>query len=326
MTGTFKANNPINSFLLLAYGLLIKLPIFLYPQVPHAAEADGFFYRYLLNWLDNAGSAFPVIYSICAFILLYVQAMGINKLVNAQKLLPKPNYLPAMCYLLITSLFREWQILSAQLIMATLLVWILSQLSNLYNHSNAKTILFNTGMALGVATFFYFPGIAFTLLLVVGLSVTRPFKLPEWVVALLGMLAPAYFYGAWIFLTGQWESFKLPVVNMSSGGFHQTSWGYISIAIILLAVVIGSVFIQQSISRLLVQSRKCWSLVYLYLLVALLMPLLTASFGPGSWFLSLVPVAAVMAASLFYPDRKWFAHLIHWGLFILTIVQGYFIR
>ncbi|MFN8247075.1 MAG: hypothetical protein U0T56_11905 [Ferruginibacter sp.] len=238
MTGTFKANNPINSFLLLAYGLLIKLPIFLYPQVPHAAEADGFFYRYLLNWLDNAGSTFPVIYSICAFILLYVQAMGINKLVNAQKLLPKPNYLPAMCYLLITSLFREWQILSAQLIMATLLVWILSQLSNLYNHPNAKTILFNTGMALGVATFFYFPGIAFTLLLVVGLSVTRPFKLPEWVVALLGMLAPAYFYGAWIFLTGQWESFKLPVVNMSSGGFHQTSWGYICITIILLAVVI----------------------------------------------------------------------------------------
>ena len=45
--------------------------------------------------------------------------------------------------------------------------------------------------------------------------------------------------------------FQTPVVNMSSGGFHQTSWGYISIAIILLAVVIGSVFIQQSISRLL---------------------------------------------------------------------------
>lgn len=326
MTGTFKANNPINSFLLLVYGLLIKLPVFLHPQIPHADETDGYFYRYFLNWLERGGHSFPVIYSACSFILLYIQAMAINRLVNAQKLLPKPNYLPAMCFLLISSLFSEWQVLSAQLIMATLLVWILSQLSNLYNHPNGKTILFNTGMALGIATFFYFPGIAFTLLLVVGLSVTRPFKLPEWVITLLGMLTPAYFYGAWIFLSGQWRSFKLPAVNLPASSLGMSPWVYISIIIILLTLVIGTVFIQHSISRLLVQSRKCWSLVYLYLLVALLIPVLTSSFNIGNWQLTLVPVSAIMAASLYYPDRKWFAKVIHWGLFIMTIVQGYFIR
>ena len=105
-----------------------------------------------------------------------------------------------------------------------------------------------------------------------GLSVTRPFKLPEWVVALLGMLAPAYFMAPGYSLTGQWESFGLPCRQYVLGSSIQTKLGYISIAVILLAVVISSVFIQQSINRLLVQSRKCWNLVYLYLLVALLMP------------------------------------------------------
>ena len=36
----------------------------------------------------------------------------------------KNNYLPAMSYLLITSLFIDWNILSAPLVINTLLIWV----------------------------------------------------------------------------------------------------------------------------------------------------------------------------------------------------------
>lgn len=326
MTGTFKANNPINHFLLLMYGLVLHIPFLWHPVEPTTAATDGYFYRYLIHWIEPAGIAFPWLYSIIAFMLVYLQAIGINNLVNRQKMLPKPNYLPAMSYLLITATLPEWRVLSAPLIMATFLVWILSQLSRLYNHPNGRSIVFNIGMALGTATLFYFPGLAFILLVVVGLSITRPFKLTEWITAFLGMLAPAYFYAAWIFLTDQWQDFELPSVRFVSSGFHKTISTYLALGLILLALLVGSAFVQNSLNRLLVQSRKCWGLIYVYLLTGLLMPLLAGSFGPDNWMLVLAPVAAIMAAGLFYPDRKWYGWVMHWGLLALAVINGYFIR
>lgn len=300
--------------------------MFLYPSIPHATETDGYFYRYVLGWLESAGKSFPWIYSIIAFILLYAQAMAINRLVNGQKLLPRPNFLPAMTYLLITSLFPQWQVLSAQLIMTSLLVWIVAQLSQLYNSPNARTILFNAGLALGLATLIYFPGMAFLLLVAVGLAITRPFRLPEWIITLVGLATPFYFYAAWLFMSDQWQHVRLPVVSVASEGFKSNAWVFASLAILLIALVTGTGFTQNSIGRLLVQSRKCWSLIYLYLAVALLMPVLSASYGLANWFLALVPASSIISAALFYPDRKWFAHVIHWGLVILVVVQGFFIR
>lgn len=326
MTGTFKANNPINGFLLFVYGLLIKLPMFLHPGAPNTDELDGFFYRYFLQWLEPVGKVFPVIYSVIAFMLFYIQAIVINNLVNKQKLLPKPCYLAGMSYLLVTSLFVEWHVLSAPLIVSTFIVWILSRLSNLYNNPNARTILFNTGMALGIASFFYFPAIAFTLLIVVGLTITRPFKLPEWIIALFGILAPAYFYGAWLFLTDQWKNFQWPDVSVTVPGIRESGLVYVALAILALAVIIGSVFVQNNVRRLLVQSRKSWSLIYLYFVVALLVPFLADSINLGDWILAILPMSAIMAAALFYPERKWFALTIHWGLFVLTVINSYFLR
>jgi hypothetical protein len=38
----------------------------------------------------------------------------------------KPNYLPAMSYLLITSFFSEWNVLSAPMVVNTFLIWVLA--------------------------------------------------------------------------------------------------------------------------------------------------------------------------------------------------------
>ena len=107
MTGTFKANNPYNTFLLLVYGILLKLPMFLQPKVPQVQMIDGFLYRALLKWLQPVAGGLPVIYAIIAFGLLYTQAVSFNKLVNELRLMQKPNYLTGMSYLLLTSLLTE---------------------------------------------------------------------------------------------------------------------------------------------------------------------------------------------------------------------------
>ena len=86
MIGTFKANNPYNNFLLLLYGLVLKLPMFLHPHIPQPQQLDGFLYKAFLLWIKPFGANIPIIYSILTFGLLYIQAVNINKLVNVQRL------------------------------------------------------------------------------------------------------------------------------------------------------------------------------------------------------------------------------------------------
>lgn len=327
VTGTFKANNPYNTFLLLVYGLLLKLPMFLHPAIPIPQQTDGFLFKALLTQLTvTIGNAVPVIYPIISFLLLYTQAVTFNKLANDEKLMQKPNYLTAMAYLLITSLFKEWNILSAPLIVNTLLIWVWANMSGMYNTKTAKSTLFNIGIAIGVATFFYFPSIAFSILIIAGLTVTRPFKLAEWLLALLGIITPYYFLLAYVFFTDKWKGYNLPGFSIGLPKFYESSWALAAIIIVLSTTLIGLFYIQQNFRRQLVQSRKSWNLVFLYFLVAVFIPFINATHTFQYWILCAVPLSAFVGSAFLYPQKKWFPLLLHWLMVAFVVAFSYFVK
>ncbi len=325
MVGIFKANNPINHFILLLYGLALKLPSFLDPVVPVPEEMDGILYRHLLRWLQSPGSDFPWLYSLISFLLVYLQAVALNTIVNKHKLAQKPSYLTGMAYLLITSLFAEWEILSSPTIVNTLMIWVLGQMCTIHMSNKPKTILFNIGFAVGLASFFYFPTVVFYLLVMLGVFITRPFALPEWLVVLLGGITPYYFFISWIYLSGRWETFELPVISVSRPYFFQTTWSYIAIALILVTVIVGVYFIQANLRRQLVHTRKNWSLILVYLPVAFFVPFININDRVDYWVLVAVPVSIISGAAFLYPTRKLFPVAMHWAMVALVIIMGYFL-
>ncbi len=325
MTGTFKANNPYNNFLLLLYGVLIKLPMFLYPSVPEPQLVDGFLYKAILKMLQPIGTGFPLIYPLITFILLYTQAVYFNKLVNDQRIMQRPNYLAGMSYLLITSLFIEWNVLSAPLIINSLLIWVWAKMSGLHSDQKPKTALFNIGIAIGICTFFYFPSLAFAALIIFGLAITRPFKLAEWLIALLGIITPYYFLIAYVFLTDRWQGYRLPGFAVTYPVFDQTKWAYAAIIIVLVSSMIGILYIQQNFRRQLIQARKSWNLTFLYLMVAVFVPFVNATHTFEYWILCAVPLSAFTAATFLYPAKNWFPALLHWLMVAFVIVISYFV-
>lgn len=326
MTGIFKANNPYNNFLLLFYAALLKLPMFLHPVIPQAQQTDGFLYKAFLNWLQPVAKGFPLIYPILTFILLYGQAVYFNKFVTDQRIMQRPNYLTGMSYLLITSLFTEWNILSSPLIINSLLIWVWAKMSGLYSNQKPKTVLFNIGMAIGVSTFFYFPSIAFAALIIFGLAITRPFKMAEWLIALLGIITPYYFLLGIVFLTDKWKGYHFPGFAVSYPVFNQTHWAYAAIILVLVTSIIGVFFIQQNFRRQLIQARKSWNLTFLYLMVALFVPFVNATQSFSYWILCAVPLAAFAGATFFYPAKNWFPAALHWLMLAFVIVISYFVK
>jgi hypothetical protein len=326
VTGTFKANNPYNAFVLFLYGILLKLPMFLHPVIPVPQQTDGFLFRQLLIQVSSVGNALPAIYPLITFLLLYTQAISFNQLANGQKLLQKANYLPAMSYLLITSLFHEWNILSAPLIVNSLLIWVWAKMSSLANTRNVTGQLFNIGIIIGLSTFFYFPSMAFTILIIVGLILTRPFRPAEWLVSLLGIITPYYFVLSYVFLTDKWKGYRFPGFSVSLPQFHESRWAIAAIIIVLLATVIGLYYIRHNFRRQLVQTRKSWNLVFLYFFVAICIPFINATHTFQYWILCAVPLSAFVGCTFFYPQKKWFPSLLHWLMVAFVIIFSYFVR
>lgn len=326
MTGTFKANNPYNTFLLLVYGILLKLPMFLHPKVPQPQLIDGFLYKALLKWIHPFGTAFPAIYALGAFLLLYTQAVSFNKMMNELRLMQRPNYLTGMSYLLVTSLFAEWNMFSAPLIINTLLIWVWARMSALQNDNSPKTTLFNIGIAIGLATFFYFPSLAFAILVVAGLAIIRPFRLAEWLIALFGVITPYYFVIAIAFLTNQLRGYHFPGVAVTFPRFNQTNWAYAAIIAVVLTAIAGFFMVQQNFRRQLIQARKSWNLIFLYLLVATFVPFINATHTFEYWILCAVPFSALLGAAFLYPQKKWIPQVLHWGMVALVVAISYFVK
>jgi hypothetical protein len=323
VVGIFKANNPFNTFLLFLYGLVLKLPWILHPHVPVVQKTDGFLFKELLLRAEHTGSQFPLIYPAITYFLLFTQAITFNKLVNDQKMMQRPNYLPGMSYLLITSMFSEWNILTAPLVINSLLIWVWARMSTLYSNTKPKSTLFNIGLMIGVSTFFYFPSLAFVLLIVFALIVSRPFILAEWVISILGILTPYYFLFSYLFISDKLNGYKLPQLEISYPRFHQNYWEIAGISLTILAFLIGGYFVQANFRKQLVQVRKRWSLVLLYLVVAVFVPFINATQTFEYWILTAIPLSAYVGCAFLYPVKRWLPAVLHLFMLVVVVVISY---
>jgi hypothetical protein len=320
VVGIFRNYNPFGIIFLFFYGLILRFASFIDPHIPMAQETDGFLYHGLLRGLSGIGKVTPVIYPILAYMLIFIQAMTLNSLVNNHKLLPKASFLPAMSYLLITALFPEWWQFSSTLLVNSLLVWVWARMSGLYNNNRAKLVLFNIGMVLGICSFFYFPSIALVVLMIFALIIMRPFNLSEWMVGLLGITTPYYFLFAYLYLTSQWDPGRfIPSLSLSYPAFLQNIWAWGGMFLLIVPFLISGFYIQGNILKMLIQVRKSWSLLLLYLLTALLVPFINSSSTFEYWILCTPPFAAFHAYAFFHSSKKNFPLILHWIMVIFIL-------
>lgn len=316
----FRQKTPGNIFVLLIFGLLLKMPVFLYPKPAVATENDAEFYHRLVTWLQSAGANSALMSSVVAFLLLYVQALMLNYIMNEFRMMSKPTYLPAMSYLLITTLLPEWSFLSSPLVATTLILWAIAILFRLYNVQVARGPVFNMGLLIGLSSYLYFPSAAFLLCFLLGMMILKPFRLNEVILFLLGGLTPYYFYGTYLFLTDNlsFHSF-LPHVSVAVPVVKSSVWLAVSTLLLTIPFLIGGFYVQGNLHKMLIQVRKNWSIVLLYLVLAFFVPFINTYAAFSNWILVAVSFAAFHAATYFYLPKKWVGQ----AIFFLT--AGYIV-
>lgn len=324
MTGIFKQKNPANIFLLLVFGILIKLPMFVHPHVVVSKPGDGILYSSIIKFLTSAGKSNPVLYPVLAYSLIFLQALMLTRFMNGQRMMNKPTYLPGMAYLLITSLLPEWNYFSAPLLVNTVLLFVLSALFKTYNQPNAKGAIFNTGLALGLAAFIFFPSLTFIVWILLALAVMRPFRLNEWVLCLAGITTPFYFYAVYLFIDDKWSWQNLvPYFSVSLPVVKQSAWLAGSVFLLAVPFLAGGYYVQESLRKMLIQVRKGWSLLLLYLLGAVFVPFVNNTDNFENWIMAAIPFAAFHACTYFYSTLRILPQILFWLTVAFVLAYQY---
>jgi hypothetical protein len=311
--GILKQKNPANLLVLLITGILIKLPIFLEPHTPVMRPTDGALYDGILRVVEPVAKSVPLIYPFLAFGLLMQQAVSLTRFINIQRMTNKSTYLPGMAYMLLTSLLPEWNYFSAPLLVNTILLFILIAIFNVYNKQNVRGAIFNIGLALGIAGFLFVSSLAFIVWIFLAMAVIRPVRINEWLICLLGVTTPFYFYAIYLVINADWSWHKLlPPVTIGLPSIQQSAWLAGSVFLVMVPFIVGGYYVQENLRRMLINVRKGWSLLLLFLLTALLIPFINTSASLENWVIAMVPLAAFHGAAYLYSAWRPFAHLLFW--------------
>ena len=326
MIGLFKQKTPANILFVFVLGILIKLPLFKHATIPGPDESAAILYKAIIAFLNSFSSNTAMIYAVLTYLLLFTQSMQLNKLINDHRMMQRNTFLPAISYLLITSLMPEWNVFSPTLLVNSIVLLVLNGLFKLYNQSNVKGTIFNIGLAIGLCSFIFFPTVILVFWLILALMIMRTVRFNEWLICLLGVTAPFYFYSAYLIFTDSWNwnnIFTSFQVSIPIPG--KSLWLAMSSFLLVIPFFIGGYLVQDNLRKMLIQVRKNWSLVLIFLLFALFVPFLndqTRSFE--NWILAVIPFAAFHACAYLYSPQRWLPAVIFWVSLLFILAYQYY--
>ncbi len=326
MVFLFRDKSIINVFLLVILSMSVHLHFFINsPQAVFDLE-NGFFSWLIAHSIQYwPGVAVFVLYHA----LVLSQAFRLNQVLSNLKMFPTNNFLPAMTPVLLSGLFPIWCTLSPALMAGHLVIWLFARLSKLFNHASPKTLLFNTGLVLGIAIICYHPFFILVVLVLFALAIVRPFNLNEWLVLLIGVMIPYYFLLAGGYLSENLLFFFTLLPRISWGlPIKMIDWyTAVSLGLLAIGVLFGIIYWQRFNGRMLMQIRKYWSVLILMLLLLMMLPFLVSREGMSSTWLLMIPVSAFFSAAFSVPRRLIMPNLLFW-LFLAQLVlhNWYFMK
>ncbi len=298
--------------------LLVHLHFFVSTPLIVVSDDDGVLAFLLQKYASNFSGTF--IFLIYMFFVL-VQSIRLNMVLNEFKMFQQTGFTTAMSYVLLTAFIPQWCSLTPALIANSLVVLIFIQLSKLYNHPAPKTLLFSTGLIVGLTILSYHPTALLILVVLFALAVVRPFRLTEWFVLLIGIITPYYFLLAVLFLTDQTNILYhfIPEIQFNLPIQQPDVWFWINISAMLFLLLVGFYFWIPASNRMVIQRRKNWSVMLVMLIILLAVPFVFKKAGIESGILFTVPLVAFISNAFLNPKRMWIPNLLFWIAMVIVI-------
>jgi hypothetical protein len=184
----FRRNIFINSILLLPYLFLIRIKTLVEPINTVADELDGTLPAALLNSLQGEGFS----QSIFSILILFIDALLINRLVIKSHIGRENNLVSGMIFALLASILTQNLGLSAELMATPWILLSLQAIFNCYNNIKSADDIFLAGFYMSLASLFYAPLLLLLIFTFTALMIMRSFTGIERTQHLAGWLTPYF--------------------------------------------------------------------------------------------------------------------------------------
>lgn len=252
-----------------------------------------------------------------AAVLTFVQALLVNLIINENKITAKKNYLGGAMYIIFVSFFIEGIYLSPALLAATFILLMLRSMFLLARAEKQNGNIFDLGFMIAIASMIYFPTIGFLLFLLVGLGAIRTFVAREWVVLLLGWIAPfcvaftVYFY----------NDLPYPTVDIHNwlSDWKISTGQKIQLSLLASLALLASVASQAALSGVAIQVRKFNSLLQFtfFIIVGSFFLQANLSWSHAAWLA--VPLSVLFTMVILQMKRKVWVEILHSVLILIII-------
>ncbi|MBA3649747.1 MAG: hypothetical protein H0W62_14595 [Chitinophagales bacterium] len=306
MISIFRSYHPAVIFLLLVYTIFFRLILFketVHLQPEQESEMmTGFLYETLNQLLVNRAWLFH----ITAIMVTFLQALYFNYIVNYYRILSKPSYLPALSYILISSLFSEFLYLTPALLANLFLLLAFSKMFSSYKKENALSIIFDAAFYISIASLIFFPYLVFIFFIIIPILIYRPFNLRELIIPFVGLLIPYYFLGVYFFWENRLNEFlhSLMISELRfSPDVLEKSIRILTESIPVLFVMVWSaLFIQANLFKMVVQVRIYLMLFIIFFLIGIFSLAIHFN-GEIDHFIWII-IPAGIAFALFFTEYK----------------------
>ncbi len=307
MIDQFRRLNPVNILLLIVLAVVLRLGLLLH--LPEALPLSIFdpvnkFFPGIGNLLLD-----PLANVLLTAVLVVAQGLWVNRLVNEYNLLSKPSFLPALLFVTVSSLLSPFLTLNLPLVTNFLMIGLAQGILSIHRKDEARSVMYNLGMVVGLGTLLYFPFIAMLVLLWISLILFRPFNWREWLSVLMGFLTVYFFIGFFYYWTdsfGRFYQIWLPLGNKFVLAPVISRYDYITFLPVAFIFVLAAFSLQKNFFRSYVQIRKSFQALFAMSILAILCFYLDPDSGVSHFLLAALPAAVFMAYYFLNARIRWF--------------------
>ncbi len=320
----FKTQNPFNLVILFILAVGIRLPYILdSAPIPvfyyNEAFSTFLFGKFAFLW---GNKFFNILFTT---VLYYALALWLTKIVNDFSLIFKNTHLPALLFIVITGMFPTFFTFNAAILVIFFQLWIFIRLFKLYKSNQANILTFDLGIIVSIASLFYFPAIAWILLVWIALLLFRPFNWREWASSIMGAITTYLFVAFYYFWFDRWDDFFIlwqPLKNYWQINIFPRNSDYLPLIPMVLILVVSFNKLRENFYKNVLQVRKAQQLLIFSIIITACSFYIKPTFSINHFILLAAPIAVFLSYYFLVAKKHWISE----GLILLMIISALFFQ
>ncbi len=308
MIQQFRNLNFLNIFILLILLYVLRIGLFLNLPEEINTGFSEFGNRILLTNTANPHLS-PFANVVVAGLIVFIQALLFNRIINLFNIIGKSTFLPALTFVLASSVFTPFLFLSPPLICNFFLLLILYKILASIKNAAVVSTMFDLGMITAIGTVFYLPFSFITFVLCFALIIFRPFNWREWTAIIMGFVTIIWFLAVYYFWNDKLNSFYEIWRPLTSGFpvfIRIQLLDYIVLLPIGVGLFLGFFQLRANFFKSYILIRKTFQLLFFLFLVACLSFYIKPDYRINHFLLCVIPVASLLAYYFLNAAKKWF--------------------